>query len=125
MAYKESFDGLKYSVAVTGSVGKTTTKQLIHSILSQKYVTLKTEGNYNNLVGVPLTMLRIDDSFEAAVFEMGMNSRNEISRMSRAVKPDIGVITSIGTAHIGMLGSRENIRNAKLEIVTALKPGVF
>ena len=68
-------------------------------------------------------MLRIDDSFEAAVFEMGMNSRNEISRMSRAVKPDIGVITSIGTAHIGMLGSRENIRNAKLEIRDGFKTG--
>lgn len=123
MAYKDSFSGLKYSVAVTGSVGKTTTKQLIHSVLSQKYVTLKTEGNYNNLVGVPLTMLRLNDSFEAAVFEMGMNSRNEISRMSRAVKPDIGVITSIGTAHIGMLGSRENIRNAKLEIRDGFKTG--
>lgn len=109
MAYKDSFSGLKYSVAVTGSVGKTTTKQLIHSVLSQKYVTLKTEGNYNNLVGVPLTMLRLNDSFEAAVFEMGMNSRNEISRMSRAVKPDIGVITSIGISSISGCWGQEKI----------------
>lgn len=115
-AYKNQFDRLKLTVAVTGSVGKTTTKQFIYSVLSAKYNTHKTPANYNNLIGLPQTVLMLSEKHEAVVLEMGMNSKNEISQMSRAVNPDIGVITNIGTAHIGMLGSREAIRDAKLEI---------
>lgn len=115
-AYKSQFHGLKLTAAVTGSVGKTTTKQFIYSVLSTKYNTHKTPANFNNLIGLPQTVLMLSDEHEAAVFEMGMNSKNEISQMSCCVNPDIGVITNIGTAHIGMLGSREAIRDAKLEI---------
>ena len=114
---------LRCTVAVTGSVGKTTTKQFIYSVLSQKYRTEKTEGNYNNLVGMPLTVLSTSPDCEALVLEMGMNAKGEISRMSRCAEPDTAVITNIGTAHIGMLGSREDIRDAKLEVLEGLRDG--
>lgn len=110
-------------VAVTGSVGKTTTKQFIYYVLSRRYRTLKTEGNLNNLIGLPMTVLRADDKTEAAVVEMGMSSLGEISTMSRAAVPDVAVITNIGTSHIGLLGSREAICSAKIEILDGLKSG--
>ena len=103
-------------VAVTGSAGKTTTKDLIASVLRLKYKTLKTEGNLNNEVGLPHMVFRLDGSYKAAVFEMGMNHAGEIHNLSRIAKPDICVITNIGTAHIENLGSRENILAAKSEI---------
>ena len=103
-------------VAVTGSVGKTSTKDIIANVLNQKFKTLKTEGNYNNHIGVPLTLLRLDDH-EAAVVEMGMNHSGEISVLTNIAKPNLCVITNIGTSHIGNLGSRENILRAKLEIL--------
>ena len=106
-------------VAITGSVGKTSTKDMIASVLSQKYKVLKTQGNYNNEIGLPLTVLSLKDE-EAMVLEMGMNSFGEISTLTNIAKPDIAVITNIGTAHIGMLGSRENILKAKLEILEGL-----
>lgn len=107
-------------VAVTGSVGKTSTKDIIANVLSQKYKTLKTEGNYNNYIGVPLTILRLEDH-EAAVVEMGMNHLGEISVLTNIAKPTLCVITNIGTSHIGNLGSRENILKAKLEILEGNK----
>ncbi len=107
-------------IAITGSVGKTSTKDIVASVLSQKYKVLKTEGNYNNEIGLPLTILKLKDH-NAIVLEMGMNSLGEISLLSNIAKPDIAVITNIGTAHIGNLGSRENILKAKLEILDGLK----
>ncbi len=106
-------------VAITGSVGKTSTKDMVASVLSQKYKVLKTQGNYNNEIGMPLTLLSLKDE-EVMVLEMGMNSFGEISLLSRIAKPDVAIITNIGTAHIGLLGSRENILKAKLEILEGL-----
>ncbi len=88
--------------------------------MSRKYKTLKTQGNYNNHLGVPLTLLRLDDE-EAAVIEMGMNHLGEISKLTKIAEPTISVITNIGTAHIGILGSRENILKAKLEILEGMR----
>ncbi len=107
-------------VGITGSVGKTSTKGMIASVLSREYTTLKTEGNYNNEIGVPLTLFRLSDDDEAAVIEMGMSAFGEISRLTKMVKPDTAVITNIGVSHIEHLGSREGICKAKLEILDGL-----
>lgn len=106
-------------IGVTGSVGKTSTKDMIYSVLSTKYKVLKTEGNNNNHIGLPLTILRFNDE-EVMILEMGMNNLGEISLLTDIGKPTIGVITNVGTAHIGNLGSRENIMKAKLEIIEGL-----
>lgn len=111
-------------IAVTGSVGKTSTKNIIADVLSAKYKVLKTSGNLNTLIGLALTLLRISDE-EIAVIEIGMNQAGEISRLSKFLQPDIGVIINVGTAHIGNLGSRENILKAKLEILDGLKDKLF
>ena len=110
-------------VAITGSSGKTTTKDMIASVLSQRFRVLKTEGNLNNAIGLPLTLLNLQYSHEIAVLEMGMNSPGEISLLSDIVRQDISVISNIGTAHIEMLGSRENILKAKLEIFSYFDSG--
>ena len=106
-------------IAVTGSVGKTSTKDIIYSVLSTKYNVLKTEGNNNNHIGLPLTILKLKEH-DALVVEMGMNHFGEISLLSNIAKPTIAVITNIGTSHIGNLGSRENILKAKLEILDGM-----
>ncbi|MGM9637542.1 MAG: UDP-N-acetylmuramoyl-tripeptide--D-alanyl-D-alanine ligase [Eubacteriales bacterium] len=120
-SYKADFNPL--TVAVTGSIGKTTTKEFIWSVLSEKYPTLKTEGNHNNQIGLPMTLLGIGPEHKAAVLEMGMSHFGEIDELSRMTAPNIAVITNIGTSHIENLGSREGIRNAKMEIVNGLQPG--
>ena len=107
-------------VALTGSVGKTTTKEMIHLALSAKFNTLKTLGNFNNEIGLPRTLLRLDDSIQAAVIEMGMSHFGEISTLSKTTKPTTGVITNIGVSHIENLGSREGIFKAKMEIVDGM-----
>ena len=107
-------------VGITGSVGKTSTKDIIASVISQKYKILKTEGNNNNHIGVPKTILRLKDE-EAAVVEMGMNHFGEIELLTNISKPTLAVITNIGTSHIGNLGSRQNILKAKLEILDGMK----
>lgn len=104
-------------VGITGSVGKTTTKEMTHAVMSAKYNTLKNEGNLNNEIGVPLTLFRLEKSHEAAVIEMGMSGFDEISRMTKAVRPDAAIISNIGVSHIEKLGSREGILRAKLEIL--------
>lgn len=108
-------------IAVTGSVGKTTTKEFLYSVLSTKYRTSKTQGNLNNQYGVPLTLLSIPDDTEYAIVEMGMNHFGEISILSKIAKPDYAVISNIGVAHIENLGSRRGIFRAKMEIVDGMK----
>lgn len=116
--YKRSMYNIPV-IAVTGSVGKTSTKDIIYEVVKTKYKTLKTEGNQNNHIGLPFTILKLKDE-EALVTEMGMNHLGEISLLASIAKPTIAVITNIGTAHIGNLGSRENILKAKLEITEPL-----
>lgn len=108
------------TVAVTGSVGKTTTKEFIASCLSAKFRVSKTEGNKNNEIGLPLTALKLEAGVEYAVFECGMSALGEIEYLSNIVRPEIAVITNIGTSHMERLGSRENIARAKLEIVSGM-----
>ncbi len=103
-------------VGITGSVGKTSTKEFISSVLSQKYQVLKTEGNFNNEIGLPLTILRIREAHQVAVLEMGISDFGEMHRLSEIAKPDICVITNIGQCHLENLHSREGILKAKTEI---------
>ena len=110
-------------VGVTGSVGKTTTKDMIASVLSEKFETVKTEGNFNNHIGLPYTVLHLSHTTQAAVIEMGMNHLGEIDYLVHIAQPTIAVITNIGEAHIGILGSRENIFRAKSEIFSGLAAG--
>ena len=114
-SYKRKINNIPV-VAITGSVGKTSTKDMIASVVSQKYKTLKTIGNNNNNIGLPFTILRLKDE-EIMILEMGMNHFGEIHLLSKIAKPNICVITNIGTSHIGNLGSKENILKAKLEIL--------
>ncbi len=108
-------------IAVTGSVGKTTTKEMVYHVLSQKGQTLKTEGNFNNDIGLPLTVFRLSEEDEYAVLEMGMSHFGEISYLSNIAKPHVGIITNIGHSHIENLGSREGILNAKLELLDGME----
>ena len=100
-------------IGVTGSVGKTTTKDMLAAVLGVKYRVLKTEGNFNNKVGLPLTVLRLNRSHEICVLEMGMSQAGEIAYLSDIAKPDVAVISNVGDAHIENLGSRENICAAR------------
>lgn len=110
-------------VALTGSVGKTTSKGMIYSVVNKKFNALRTVGNLNNEIGVPKTLFCLENAHGAAVIEMGMNHFGEISRLSKTVLPDIGVITNVGTAHIENLGSREGILKSKCEILDGMKKG--
>jgi UDP-N-acetylmuramoyl-tripeptide--D-alanyl-D-alanine ligase len=104
-------------VAVTGSVGKTTTKELISAVLATQGKVLKTQANYNNEIGVPKTLLELDASHDFAVVEMGMRGPGEIGLLAEIALPDVAVITNVGTAHIGRLGSEQAIANAKCELL--------
>ena len=106
--------------AVTGSVGKTTVKEMTAAVFACRYRTVKTEGNLNNEIGLPRTLFRLDADTEAAVIEMGMNHFGEISRLSRTAMPTMGTIGNIGVSHIENLGSQENILKAKLEILDGM-----
>ncbi|WP_308575856.1 UDP-N-acetylmuramoyl-tripeptide--D-alanyl-D-alanine ligase [uncultured Fusobacterium sp.] len=113
--YREAL-GLKV-IAITGSNGKTTTKDMIYSVLSRKYITKKTEGNYNNHIGLPFTILQLKEKDEIVVLEMGMSGFGEIDLLSSIAKPDIGVITNIGDSHLEFLKTRENVFKAKTELL--------
>lgn len=116
--YREKFD--LPVVAVTGSTGKTTTKDMIASILSKKFSVLKTEGNFNNEVGVPLTLFRLSREHEVAVLELGMSALGEIERLTRISSPKIGVMTNVGEVHLQYLGNIQRVALAKAELVYAL-----
>ena len=109
-------------VGITGSVGKTTTKEMTASVLSQKFKTLKTQENLNNEIGCPKTLLGLTKEHGAAVIEMGMNHFGEISRMSKCAKPTMAVITNIGYSHVENLGSQQGILQAKLEMLDGMNP---
>ncbi len=110
-------------VALTGSVGKTTTKEMIWCVLNAKYHAHKTYKNWNNEIGLPKVLLRLEPEHTALVLELGMNHKGEISTLSKTALPDIGVITNVGVSHIENLGSREGILAAKLELLDGMKPG--
>lgn len=112
-------------VAITGSSGKTTTKELVASVLSEKYKTFKTPLNHNNEIGFCQTIFEAPDDTEVMVLEMGMRGLGEIELLSKYAEPDITIISNVGTAHIGRLGSRENIAKAKCEIVSHQRGNIF
>lgn len=117
--YMETFD--IPVVGITGSVGKTTTKEMVAQILSTQYNVHKTMGNYNNHIGLPLSVLELSRENTAAVFEMGMSGLGEIEYLTKIIAPNIGIITNIGISHIEKLGTRQNILRAKLEITKGMK----
>ncbi|MGL4914106.1 MAG: UDP-N-acetylmuramoyl-tripeptide--D-alanyl-D-alanine ligase [Romboutsia sp.] len=114
--YKSKYD-IPY-IGITGSVGKTTTRDMVYATVCSKFKTLKNEGNLNNQLGVPLTLFNLNESHECAVIEMGMSGFNEIEYLANIVNPKIGVISNIGLSHIENLGSQEGILKAKMEITT-------
>lgn len=120
-AYREEFQ-IPF-VALTGSVGKTTTKEMITCVLNAKFNTHKTYKNWNNEIGLPKVLFGLSPEHTAAVIELGMNHKGEISRLSKTAAPDIGVITNVGVSHIENLGSRDGILAAKLELLDGMKPG--
>lgn len=120
--YRNKFKDL-ILIGLTGSVGKTTTKEMTACVMEQKYRTLKTEGNFNNEIGMPKTLFRLDESVECAVIEMGMSEFGEISALSNAALPNGAIISNIGVSHIENLGSRDGIFKAKTEMLEGLKKG--
>lgn len=119
--YKSKLSSLKTTIAITGSVGKTTTKDILCSILSHRYSVHGTYKNFNNEIGLPLSILSAPKETEILVLELGMNHLGEIGRLSKAIAPDLAIITNVGSAHIGNLGSREMIAKAKLEVTEGMK----
>ena len=112
-------------IGVTGSVGKSTTKNLLYTVLKSKYNVLTNEKNFNNNIGVPLTVFNLNENIDVLLLELGMNHLGEISYLSNMVNPDIGVITNIGSSHIGYLGSKEKILETKLEILDGMDKKVL
>lgn len=114
--YRSIFKNVKV-IGISGSSGKTSTKEMIYSVLSEHFRVMKTEGNLNNEIGVPKTLFRLNDEYEAAVVEMGINHFGEMTNLAKMVRPDIAVITNIGCAHLEFLGSRDGILKAKTEML--------
>jgi len=123
--YRRRFCPSLRAVAVTGSVGKTTAKEIIYASLSEKLDVYKTDGNFNSVIGMPISLLGMKNSYEYAVYEMGMSALGEINSMSTALMPHIGVITNVGHSHLEYLKTRENILKAKLEITDGISPDGF
>lgn len=109
-------------VGVTGSVGKTTTKDLIAAVLGSRWRTVATKGNLNNEIGLPLTVFRLNSASEAACFELGMRGLGQIRTLAEIIRPTVGVVTNVGETHLELLGSQENIARAKAELIEALPP---
>ncbi len=122
--YKATLPSLKNTIAVTGSVGKSCVKDYTAALLGEKFKVHKTKGNYNNEIGMPISVFSSPCDTEVLVLELGMNRKGEIKKLSCAVNPNIAIITNIGTAHIGNLGSRKDIAEAKLEILSGMKDGI-
>ena len=120
--YRRSLKNLTV-IGLTGSVGKTTTKEMTYCVVSKKFNAIKTQGNLNNEIGLPKTLFTLDSSHTGAVIEMGMSAFGEISALTKTALPDLGIITNIGVSHIEHLGSREGILKAKLEILDGMKKG--
>ena len=120
--WRRSMTGLRV-IGITGSVGKTTTKELVASVLARRFATIKSEASYNNEIGVPLTLLHLTSEHERAVLEMGMYDVGEIADLARMGRPHVGVVTIIGPVHLERAGSFERIVAAKTELVEALPPG--
>ncbi len=112
-------------IGITGSVGKTTTKEMIYQILSKNFNVIKNEGNENNHIGVPKTLLRLTENTDILIVEMGMNHKDEIHELSLIAEPDIAIITNVGTSHIGNLGSKKEIFKEKLKIIDGMKNGIL
>ncbi len=121
--YAQNLPYLLYKIGITGSVGKTTTKEFLKILLSSQYRITASEGNFNNDIGMPMSILSAKADTQILIMEMGMNAPGEISRLSRCLRPDIALITNIGTAHIGKLGGLEEIALAKLEIIDGMSGG--
>lgn len=109
-------------IGITGSVGKSTTKELTAEILGQRYRTLKNQGNFNNEIGLPLTLLRLGPGYDCAVLEMGFYEPGEIAQLCEIAQPQVGILTNIGTVHASRAGSQENISLGKSELVKMLPP---
>ena len=122
-AYKHEYLTNLFTVAITGSVGKTTTKECVASVLGQSERLFKKDGNYNSTIGLPLSVTEIGRDHTAAVLEMGMSGFGEIESMTTTVHPDVACIVNIGTSHMEHLGSREGIARAKMEIIDGIKEG--
>ena len=122
--YKSKFKNLKSSIAITGSVGKSSTKEFLKKILSTKFITHANIGNYNNAIGVAHTIYSMPTKTECLICELGMNHSGEISRMSKCIEPNLGIVTNVGTSHLGNLGSRKAIAKAKSEITDGMKNGI-
>lgn len=110
-------------IGITGSTGKTSTKDLVYATLSSTFKVFKTEGNFNNEIGLPLMLFKIDKSYDVAILEMGMSNLGEIHRLAEVAKPDMAIITNIGTSHMENLKTRENILKAKMEITDFFTKG--
>ena len=123
--YIKKLPYILYRIGITGSVGKTTTKEMLKGILQKRFKVHASEGNFNNHIGMPMSILSAPPDTEILVMEMGMNHMGEIKVLSECLRPNIAVITNIGTSHIGNLGSRENISRAKLEILSGMDSGVL
>ena len=123
----KGYRGVRYmpTVAITGSVGKTTTKELCAAILSRRYKTYYTEGNFNSIIGMPMSLMAAEADHEVAVFEMGMSGFGEIRSMTKAANPTVAMITNIGSSHLEYLRTRENIARAKLEIGEGIVDGGY
>lgn len=123
--YIKKLPYILYRIGITGSVGKTTTKEMLKSILKERFKVHANEGNLNNHIGMPMSILSAPPDTEILIMEMGMNHMGEIKVLSECLRPNIAVITNVGTSHIGNLGSRENIARAKLEILSGMDSGVL